>query len=62
MKLATKILQGIHPLIKVYTYPLTEGNNRYFSRGSPTEHSLFLVYLGNKIGLPLETIWFDSLF
>ena len=32
--MSTKILQGIPPLLKVCTDPLTEGNNRDFVKGS----------------------------
>ena len=43
MKQSTKILQGIPPLIKVFTDTLTEGNNRDVASGSCTE--LFFILL-----------------
>ena len=52
LKMATNILQGVPPLIKVYTDPLTEDNNRNFARGSFTE-IFFLVSLVDGIGFPL---------
>ena len=42
--MATKILQVIHPLLKVCTDPLTEDNNPNFARGSPTEIFFSLLF------------------
>ena len=56
LKMATKFLQGVPPLLKVCTDLLTEYNNRNFARGPPTE--TFGVGGGggsmvNGIGFPL---------
>ena len=48
--MATKILQGAPPLIKMFTYPLTEDNNRNFARGLPTDIFLCVWFLWS-IGL-----------
>ena len=40
LKIVTKILQGVTPLPEVCIYPLTEGNNWNFARGSSTEFFL----------------------
>ena len=37
MKISTKTFQGVAPLLKVCTDPLTEDNNRNSARVSPTE-------------------------
>ena len=41
MKGTTRILQGVPPLSKVCTDPLTEDNNQNFARDSPTEIFFF---------------------
>ena len=42
LKITTKMLQWVTPLLKVCTDPLTEDNNGFFSRGSPT--ALYLSF------------------
>ena len=39
LKMATEILQGVPPLLKVFKDPLTKDNNHNFARGYPTEIS-----------------------
>ena len=46
LNLATKILQGVPPLLKVCTDSLTEDNNRVFARGYPTE--IFFGFFGKQ--------------
>ena len=41
LNMANKILQGPNPLLKGCTDPLTEDNNRNFSKGFLTELSFF---------------------
>ena len=43
MNLATKLLQGVPPLIKVCTDQLTEDNNQNFAKGYPTE--IFYLFI-----------------
>ena len=54
MNMKTKCSQGSNPPIKVCTYPITEGNNLNFARGSRTELSIFFLSLVNVISVPLN--------
>ena len=51
--MATKILQGAPPLLKVCTCLLTEDNSPNFGRGSPTElfFSFFSFFLDLSTGI-----------
>ena len=53
MKMATKHFQGDPTLLKVRTAPISEDNNRNFSRGSPTEIIFFLISLVKVVSVPL---------
>ena len=50
--MATKILQGDPPLIKVCIDPLTEDNNPNFARGSLTK-LFFFISLVQVVSVPL---------
>ena len=55
LKMATKLLQGVPPLLNVCINPLIEDNNRNFSGGSPPEISFW--FLWRMVSICHQTIW-----
>ena len=62
IKMENNCFQGVLPLLKVCTDPLTEDNNRNFARGSPTDLFFGLFGQRDRVETIQSGVWIDFYF